>query len=97
MEKVEAARAGRPAFRVFAGAPRTQMLMTVEKAAKVIGTSDKWLREQLDDQHHPLPHVRVGNKGGIRYVNMARVQQWIDARTVGMAELERDTKNMERG
>ena len=57
------------------------MLMCVEDAAKVIGIGKGTLRAALDDQHHPVPHIRVGSH---RLVNMARVQQWIDEQTVGL-------------
>lgn len=59
------------------------MLMCVEDAAPVIGIGRNTLRNALDDQFNPVPHVRIGTH---RLVNMARVQEWIDAQTVGMPE-----------
>lgn len=57
------------------------MLMCVEEAAPVIGIGKGTLRAALDDQYHPVPHIRVGNH---RLINMARVQEWIDGQTVGL-------------
>lgn len=60
----------------------TPMLMSVESAAPLIGLGEGALRASLDDAVRPLPHVRVGRH---RLINMAHVQEWLDAQTVGLA------------
>lgn len=63
------------------------MLMCVDDAAEVIGIGRDELRKRLRDKSLPLPHVPIGS---VKLVNMAHVQEWLDAQTVGLEELMRD-------
>ena len=62
------------------------MLLCAEDAAPLIGMSKGKIRDAMDDQRDPIPHVQLGCN---RLVNMAHVQEWLDGRTIGLPATSR--------
>lgn len=62
------------------------MALSVEEAAPVIGIGVCTLRKAMNDQKDPLPYLKIGSH---RLVNMARVQEWLDRRTLGLSATSR--------